>query len=332
MRRLTSIAATAFILSCNALSAAELRGDSILLCDKVLTPRESLKPSVVIGSLKQEIALQEFPVIYQRLSQRLEQTLTADERLKPEVPKFIAILSAASQIKDVSLFQISPEQRTGTEKLLKTHANEITIDCKGPVPQYLIDISTTSLIAARIVARQMEPELAARAVAVAQRAQAAEDLLKNGLPMWPWEMWLNGTRLSKDDSKPLFRSQWVFLRPSAGMEVNTRSRADGNLQASLAVEPVGFVYYRKSDYSEWWGASLVVTSSTRDGIGVGGLVRWNNFVLGATRHKSDTPGESDSTFILLGVDLYDLLNKKRPDSEKFKEIRDTLPASLLSGK
>lgn len=84
--------------------------------------------------------------------------------------------------------------------------------------------------------------------------------------------------------------------------------------------------------TEWWGASLVVTSSTRDGIGVGGLVRWNNYVLGVTRHKSDTPGESDNTFILLGVDLYDLFNKKRPDSEKFKEIRDTLPASLLSGK
>ena len=57
MRRLTSIAATAVILLCNPLSAAEFRDDSIFLCDQLLTPREDLKPSVVIDSLKQEIAL-----------------------------------------------------------------------------------------------------------------------------------------------------------------------------------------------------------------------------------------------------------------------------------
>ena len=113
-------------------------------------------------------------------------------------------------------------------------------------------------------------------------------LLKNGLAMWPWELWLNGLRLSKKDSDPLFRTQWVFMRPTAGIEIDTYSQASADLQASVALEPLGFVRYRGEGYSHWWGASVVITASTSRGAGYGGLFRWDNYVIG--RDAPQGPG------------------------------------------
>ena len=80
----------------------------------------------------------------------------------------------------------------------------------------------------------------------------------------------------------------------------------------VALEPLGFVRYRGEGYSHWWGASLVLTASTSRGAGYGALFRWDNYVLGVTRHKGQG-AEPDSNFLLIGVDLHDLLNKKRAE-------------------
>ena len=61
--------------------------------------------------------------------------------------------------------------------------------------------------------------------------------------MWPWELWLNGKRLGKSDADPLFKTQIEFLRPTAGVEINTRSRELADLEGSLLLEPIGFVRY-----------------------------------------------------------------------------------------
>ena len=138
--------------------------------------------------------------------------------------------------------------------------------------------------------------------------------------MWPWELWLNGLRLSDKDADPLFRTQWVVLRPSAGIEIDLRSQASADLQASVMLEPLGFVRYRGDSYAHWWGASLVVTSSTRRGAGIGALLRWDNYVIGLTRHKEEG-SEPDSTFLMVGVDLYDLVNKKRTELKGLGRLR-----------
>ena len=109
----------------------------------------------------------------------------------------------------------------------------------------------------------------------------------------------------------------MIFRPSAAIEINTRSQADANLEASLLVEPIGFVRYTSTDYKHWWGASLAVTSSTREGMGYGALVRYDNYTLGVTRHKSSTAGEPDSNFVMLSMDLYNLLDSSRANVKSF---------------
>ena len=143
------------------------------------------------------------------------------------------------------------------------------------------------------------------------RSRQAEDLLNNGLPMWPWENYVNGRRLGMSDAEPLFTTQWIVMRPSAALQFSTRSRADAKLNASLAIEPIGFVRYTDRTYKSWWGASAVLSVNSEAGVGYGALLRYDKFTLGLTLHKSSKPNEDDDVFLLLGMDLYDYLNNKR---------------------
>jgi len=210
-------------------------------------------------------------------------------------------------------------------------AEQLEIVCRKElrVPQYLVNIVSVSKAAAAIKTIQLTPAMEARAAAVARQARDVDNLLKNGLPMWPWELWANGKRLPESDAEPLFRSQWILLRPTAGMAVDTRSRAEGDLQASVGIEPVGFIRYRGEDYSAWWGVSLLVTTSSKSGVGLGALLRWNNFVLGATRNQGQQPGQSDSTVVFIGVDLYDFLNKQRAELKDLGNASQKLGDKLL---
>lgn len=241
-----------------------------------------------------------------------------NERTRPEVARFLAVLRNPQG----RSFDVAPEGNT--EKIFRSvPAETITISCAPSVPQYLVEVATAALLAERIRIEHELPVMKTRAAILEKASRDAEDLLKNGLAMWPWELWLNGLRLSDKDADPLFRTQWVVLRPSAGIEIDLRSQSSADLQASVMLEPLGFVRYRGDSYAHWWGASLVVTSSTRRGAGIGALLRWDNYVIGLTRHKGEG-SEPDSTFLMVGVDLYDLVNKKRTelkDWDAFARLR-----------
>jgi hypothetical protein len=306
--------------------AAELRGDSILLCDALREPSAALRPAGALLELSADMASRDFAAAYGKLADLLAAALRPGERAMPGVERFLANLRNGNAL-PFQFFAVNPVRRENAEKLFEAHPDQISIPCAA-VPRYLVDVSAASLIAFRVGERKDLPLLAERALAVAQRSQEAEELLNKGLPMWPWETWANGLRLSSQDSDPLFRTQWVLLRPTAGMEVDTRNRASADLQASVAIEPLGFVRYRGEGYTHWWGASLVVTSSTRRGAGVGALLRWDNYVLGLTRHKGDA-GLPDSNFLLVGIDLYDFLNKKRADLKDWDAFREKRTQGLL---
>ena len=296
---------------------AGLRGDDVHLCDRLHQPW--LKPSSLLLDVSAELASGGFPAVYDKLARSLESSLSPGERAMPGVAGFLAALRNSQG----RSFEINPAASgANAEKLFETEpGREITFDCAGAMPRYLVDLASVSLVAARVSARQNLPLLAQRAAAVAHASREAESLLKDGLPMWPWELWANGKRLSRNDSDPLFRTQWVLMRPTAGIEVDTRNRAAADLQASVLLEPVGFVRYRGAGYSHWWGASLVVTSSTGRGAGVGGLVRWDNYVFGLTRHKGEN-GRPDSNFLVVGVELYDFLNRKRAELKDWGAFRE----------
>lgn len=293
----------AFILFLFATSAgaAELRGDAIFLCDALRQPSIRSSEATAYGKLADALA-----------------AAVGNERTRPEVARFLAVLRNPQG----RSFDVAPEGNT--EKIFRSvPAETITISCAPSVPQYLVEVATAALLAERIRIEHELPVMKTRAAILEKASRDAEDLLKNGLAMWPWELWLNGLRLSEKDADPLFRTQWVVLRPSAGIEIDLRSQSSADLQASVMLEPLGFVRYRGDSYAHWWGASLVVTSSTRRGAGIGALLRWDNYVIGLTRHKGEG-SEPDSTFLMVGVDLYDLVNKKRTelkDWDAFARLR-----------
>ena len=282
----------AIVLSLHAAcaGAAELRGDAIFLCDALRQPSAAMRTSDATG--------------YSKLADMLAAAV-GDERTRPEVARFLALLRNPQG----RSFDVAPEGNT--ERIFRSvPAETITISCGSAIPQYLVDLSTSALLAERFRVEQEVPAMKKRAAILEKASRDAEDLLKNGLAMWPWELWLNGLRLSEKDADPIFRTQWVFLRPSAGIEINLRNQASADLEASVMLEPVGFVRYRGDSYAHWWGASLVVSASTSSGAGVGALFRWDNYVIGLTRHKGEG-AQPDSTFLLVGFDLYDILNKTR---------------------
>lgn len=294
-------AAFILFLFATCAGAAELRGDAIFLCDALRQPSIKSSEATAYGKLADALA-----------------AAVGNERTRPEVARFLAVLRNPQG----RSFDVAPEGNT--EKIFRSvPAETITISCAPSVPQYLVEVATAALLAERIRIEHELPVMKTRAAILEKASRDAEDLLKNGLAMWPWELWLNGLRLSDKDADPLFRTQWVVLRPSAGIEIDLRSQSSADLQASVILEPLGFVRYRGDSYAHWWGASLVVTSSTRRGAGIGALLRWDNYVIGLTRHKGEG-SEPDSTFLMVGVDLYDLVNKKRTelkDWDAFARLR-----------
>lgn len=295
---------------------ASFSGDTLQMCGGTYTPHEALKPPALMLEVAPDVALSQYGPAYRKLESRLRSALSEAEQAMPKVPQFLANLVRADQ-DVITVDDFTLVRKVGDPRVLvllqSSPADQLEIVCRKEVrvPQYLVNIVTVANVTARIKTNQLVPAFEARATAVARQARDVDNLLKRGLPMWPWELWANGKRLPESDAEPLFRSQWVLLRPTAGMAVDTRSRADGDLQASVGIEPVGFIRYRGDDYSKWWGASLLVTTSSKSGVGLGGLLRWNNFVLGATRNQGQQAGQSDSTVLFIGVDLYEYLNKHR---------------------
>jgi hypothetical protein len=267
-------AAFILFLFATCAGAAELRGDAIFLCDALRQPSIKSSEATAYGKLADALA-----------------AAVGNERTRPEVARFLAVLRNPQG----RSFDVAPEGNT--EKIFRSvPADTITISCAPSVPQYLVDVATAALLAERIRIEHELPAMKTRAAILEKASRDAEDLLKNGLAMWPWELWLNGLRLSEKDA---------------------------DLQASVMLEPLGFVRYRGDSYAHWWGASLVVTSSTRRGAGIGALLRWDNYVIGLTRHKGEG-SDPDSTFLMVGVDLYDLVNKKRTelkDWDAFARLR-----------
>lgn len=149
--------------------------------------------------------------------------------------------------------------------------------------------------------KERMPIVAAQATAVYGRYFAR---LKNGLPMWPQELWVNGYQNDEyaDAPSPI---QWVFLRPSALAAMKFKGQTGSQVDVALAVEPIGFVRYLDRDQSKKWiGVSALVAVSNDNGIGFGGVLRYNNYVVGVARHKKDS-----STLLYVGVDFYRLLMK-----------------------
>jgi hypothetical protein len=326
MRRAASVG-IAWLLVAGAAGAANLAGDRLQICDRTEEISPELRPSALLDVAGAALAARRYGQVYERFAERFAATLGEAEKTDERNRRFIANIVRASALRPNALDVSRGEP--GKEVLFRTRPEDrIELDCAA-LTRREADMAAVALLARWVRGQELLPELAQRARFVAEQSKAHEALIENGLPMWPWELWLNGKRLGASDWEPLFKTQWVLARPSVGVEINTRNRAEGNLEASVGIEPIGFVRYLRDDYTEWWGASLLVTSSTREGLGLGALLRWNRYVLGVTRHESGVAGEPGSRFVFLGVELYDALNRKRDDFEEWKDVQRRRVQALL---
>jgi hypothetical protein len=311
-----------------AISSLGIASASDQLCEKDLAPGTAFARSALIDLVHEDFANGRLDVVGDKLYRAYDASLTRAERLRPEVDIFLLRLKSAHE----SVPQQWTLQRVqipeGAEALFSsdTANRRVVFDClalgESRPEEYLQNMVSIAFLMQKILLPKWNEEDKKRYDLLSARLKNHEDLLKNGLPMWPWELWLNGKRLGENDTSALPGTQLIVMRPSVGLEINTRSREKADLEGSLLVEPIGMIWYRKPDFSDWIGVSALVTSSTRQGMGYGVLVRYGRYSAGLTRHKSATGG--DDTYLTLSFDLYDLIEKKR---ETFSADRDRLRSS-----
>jgi len=177
--------------------------------------------------------------------------------------------------------------------------------------------------------KELENLLGPAADVIDNRATGYRGLLLDGFPMWPWELYVNGKLFGMHSlESPVPRYQVVFLRPSVGMEVTWPSREEAEAEASIGVEPIGFVRYTGNDYKNWWGISALVTLGSADhGAGLGVLGRYNNYAVGVTKRKN-----TDGVFMFFSYDFYDLVNNKEKRDKAADELLGGLREKLEEGK
>jgi hypothetical protein len=152
------------------------------------------------------------------------------------------------------------------------------------------------------------------------------NLLFNGLPMWPQEWWINGLGVDLESEVPQFAPmrQWVFMRPSMSPVFKLDGVDDSELDAALIVEPFGFIQYQTEERDRWMGGSFMVSITNGNGIGFGGLFRYNRGIFGAAYHDDDS-----DVLLYATIDLYDLLFPTGQDNPRNTEFADRLSGAML---
>lgn len=284
------------------------------VCGVPLAPTAAFERKALVNDAADDIVAGRLQVALERLATSFERSLPAGDAATPGPAAFLRQLRAPTS-RWSALWEIGIDTDTANPVLFERDPTErpVIIPCR-PLPiaaKYHDMVSIAQFLNTALAALEASAKQA-QWVALKRRATDHEDLIRNGLPMWPWELWLNGKRLGNSDADALFDTQVVFMRPSVGVEINTRSRERANLEGSLMLEPIGFVrYVEGSRFKQWWGASAVVTASTGQGMGYGALLRYGRYSAGLTLHHSDVPGVSNDVHLMVGMDLYDLIEKTR---------------------
>lgn len=325
----------AFVASLGlVLSGLAGAADGTKLCGDVpLAPSASFERPALIALAAPDLAAGRMQSAFDRIADSYERSLPPGATALPAVTVFLRQLRAPTSY-DSTLWSVSTDEDTASPLLFEHDpdtARRARIPCRPlPIAIHFHDMVSVAGTLNTVLAAREAPPKQALWNALKKQATDHEDLLRNGLPMWPWELWLNGKRLGRSDAAPLFDTQIVFMRPSIGVEINTRSRERANLEGSLLLEPIGFVrYVENSRYAEWWGASAVVTATTGQGMGYGALFRYGRFSAGLTLHHSEVPGVAHDMHVVFGMDLYDLIEKKRGELPALRNGLKQSVAELL---
>jgi hypothetical protein len=229
----------------------------------------------------------------------------------------------------------TPTRPPGGEELLYSllvNPNEpLQISCSvfkpDASPSYEQAISYALDAMGRVASGDTLKEMQKVAAAVAGRTyETYERMVFDGLAMWPWEMWLNGKFVPSDFKQPAPLHQLTFFRPNASPAMKFDGEDDSEIDYGFTLEPIGYVQYRDSSYKRWWGISALVTVTDDNGVGYGGLVRWDNLTFGLAYHDKD-----ESNLLFVGIDLYKYIlgEEKRTDSARV--FLNAVKEKLLEG-
>lgn len=151
--------------------------------------------------------------------------------------------------------------------------------------------------------------------------QEYDRYLFEGFPMFPWEAAVN-SRLLTDNRIANGPPRWqlAVLHPSAGVIGHVESNTDGDIGASLLIEPIGVVRYTR-DYRHWYGLSVMASFPFDREPGIGIAMTYDQFKLGVTWHD-DPDGRYDGAAVVLGIELYQFVGRHHKKYDGYKKRVD----------
>ena len=311
--------------------ALAAQGDAILLCDIDISAKDSL---FKWHNVEKDVPLYLYPndaeKLYQGLLDKYIRKLSSDDQQRSEVKQFIELQKTIISKQAPALLVLKPNPFSSEWELLNGANLVFPVNCDDVDQNYLIDIFYLALSYKKINDASFERFREAANATIQRRNLQYQNWFDNGLAMWPQETWFNGLFLGKSDADKPAEHQWVILRPSVGLGVNSSDGlSKGNVDGALGIEIGGFVRYLNNDYSNYWGLSVLATLGEDAGAGYGLLLRYDDYVLGYTQREEDVALGigSDNKYIYIGYDLYNLVHHKKDRFSAYRQkIRKTISA------
>ena len=270
--------------------------------------------------------------IYSKFHRLYLNSLTIkSENLSKEQRNFINIFNKLQEdiIKGERVANITI--RPGDDGFELNSGAELVFDnvpCKDIDLPYFRDIAYMAIAYQRVHFNSWETLMGTASRRILHLSEQYKNWFNNGLPMWPQETYFNGLLLDESDAVEAKKWQLVVIRPSIGLGINTNDSLDKNKpEATLGIEPIGFVKYIKSDYSKYWGLSMLLSFGDDVGTGYGLLARYNKYTFGLTRRSKDLSNgiTDDNIYLFVGFDLYDLFHDKKDKFQGYKKkVRENI--------
>lgn len=267
--------------------------------------------------------------VYTQFLSRYESQLTEQQASMPLVKKFIALQKEILAGTKSANLGFSRDEDDNSIEILSSGSKDIMdVPCRDSDEDYLKDIAFLVVAYRNVHNGSWSVIRDATTRQIQFLEQQYYEWYKNGLPMWPLETYVNGKFLDESDAVKPKKWQLVVLRPSIGLGLNTHNAfGESKAEATLGIEPIGYLKYTKDNYSAYWGVSLLVTGGDDVGFGYGVLARYNNYVLGITRREDNEKyGVSNNdAYLFIGVDLYKMIHEKE---DRFREFKQKVNANI----
>lgn len=247
-----------------------------------------------------------------RLSARLD-AWRADVASLVGVPTVDALRAKANSdtLRRVGPAIFRPSIRPGEAVLFRGAADELRMTNADPVGVRRTLCYHSAL--ASFIADRFTVDARAYATTVLARKEARwHDYFDRGYSQLPWELYLNSRAARSAGVLDPPTRQLILLHPSPSVQVAGANWRRLESHEAIAVEPLGFIWYR-SDYRDYFGISSVVVFANSTGTSVGPFLHFGRVAKVGYTFPIRKRGESSDSRpggILISVDLYKYLSDR----------------------